>query len=78
MEPSAHEVDAVEGVCHRLTERFPDVPPDTIERTVREIHGHFDGPIRDYVPVLVEHQARDHFTALTRRPRQAALTPQGL
>jgi hypothetical protein len=55
-----HEVDLV---CARLAERFPHLSPESIRATVDEIHAGLDGPIRDFVPVLVEHLARDRFSA---------------
>lgn len=67
MDRAEHELEAVEAVCRRLSARFPDVPPETITRTVHEIHLGLSGPIRDYVPVLVEHMARDHLAGRTRQ-----------
>src|SRR5664279_1173688 len=49
------EREAVEQVCTRLTGRFPDVPVDEVRRMVHEVHDEIDGPVRAYVPVLVEH-----------------------
>lgn len=43
----------------RLAERFPDKDRSAIEQIVAEEHELLDdGPIRDYVPVLVERAAR--------------------
>ncbi|TFC85279.1 hypothetical protein E3T28_06715 [Cryobacterium sinapicolor] len=54
------ELQAVEKVVDRLTERFPDVPRSRVERAVREEHEAFSGrPIRDFVPVLVEHGVKE-------------------
>jgi hypothetical protein len=51
---------AIDGVTDRLAQRFVQVHPDAVAATVREVHAEFDGrPIRDYVPLLVEHRARD-------------------
>ncbi|MET0784650.1 three-helix bundle dimerization domain-containing protein [Leifsonia flava] len=51
---------AVEKVVERLEDRFPEVDPDVVEKVVDEEHHNLDGnPIRDFVPVLVEHEARD-------------------
>jgi hypothetical protein len=68
MDRAEHELAAVEAVCRRLSARFPDVPAETITRTVHEIHLGLSGPIRDYVPVLVEHMARDQLAGRTRQP----------
>lgn len=67
MDRADHERETVEGVCRRLSKRFPDLPQDTVESVVREIHARLSGPIRDYVPVLVEHQARDDLAAIRRQ-----------
>lgn len=47
------------AVIDRLTERFPDEQRSAIEDIVAEEHELLDdGPIRDYVPVLVERAAK--------------------
>ena len=46
-------------VVERLSQRFPDVSREVVEAAVRVEHEGLDGPVRDYVPVLVEHAARD-------------------
>jgi hypothetical protein len=53
------ESHALEEVRVRLMERFPDLDADTINAAVRAAHDELTGPIRDYVPVLVERAARD-------------------
>ena len=58
-----HESRAMEEVVARLSERFPDVAHEVIEAAVRVEHESLDGPVRDYVPVLVEHAARDRLAA---------------
>jgi hypothetical protein len=57
--PHLDEREAVEQVFERLTVRFPEVPVETVRQTVHKIHDDLDGPVRDYVPLLVEHAARD-------------------
>ena len=53
------ELKAIDNVVDRLAERFPHIPRPSIEQTVQEEHQALaDGPIRDYVPVLVEHAVR--------------------
>lgn len=61
--PKLDEHDAVEQVFERLTARFPDVPVETVRQTVHAIHDGLEGPVRDYVPLLVEHAARDALAA---------------
>lgn len=54
------EVRAVAVVVDRLSAHFPEVPRAHVEAVVTEEHRRLDGnPIRDFVPVLVEHEARD-------------------
>jgi hypothetical protein len=59
VERQDHEDQAVSQVVDRLAERFPDRPRSVIEDVVSEQRHLLDGkPIRDYVPVLVEHGAK--------------------
>ncbi|GAB3046625.1 hypothetical protein GCM10027053_00320 [Intrasporangium mesophilum] len=60
---NAHESRAIEEVVARLSERFPGVALEVIEAAVRVAHEGLEGPVRDYVPVLVEHAARDRLAA---------------
>jgi hypothetical protein len=54
------EIRAVDEVIDRLAAHFPDVPRVDVASVVYDEHRRLDGnPIRDYVPVLVEHEARD-------------------
>ena len=62
------EDKAVSVVVDRLAERFPSVPRSRIDEVVQAERQALDGkPIRDYIPVLVEHGAkarlRDELTA---------------
>lgn len=53
------EPEALMAVVDRLAQRFPDEQRSVIEEIVAEEHGLLDGgPIRDYVPVLVERAAK--------------------
>jgi hypothetical protein len=55
---------AVDEVVDRLAKRFPDVPRDRVAAIVGEEHQVLEGNrIRDFVPVLVEHEARDRLRA---------------
>lgn len=59
MEPI--EAKALELVVTRLRRRFPDVPPETIEHEVEELHHQYDNcRVRGYVAILVEREAREH------------------
>lgn len=54
---------AVEHVKQSLTSDFDDHPADEIEQVVREAHEQYaDAPVRDFVPNLVERDARDRLT----------------
>lgn len=55
----AAEGKALAEVQARLQARFPDLHPDVVAAAVRLAHSELDGPVRDFVPVLVEHAARD-------------------
>ncbi len=59
---STNELDedkAVAEVVDRLAERFPSFQRGHIDEIVRSEHHALEGkPIRDYVPVLVEHGAK--------------------
>lgn len=58
------ERDAVEHAAERLAERFPGVPRARIDELVEQRHEAFDdAAVRDFVPVLVEHQVRKDLAA---------------
>ena len=62
--PHLDEHQALVQVSDRLAVRFPDLSVETVSSAVREVHRTFDGPVRDYVPILVERAARDRLAAL--------------
>jgi hypothetical protein len=50
----------VDRIPDRLAAHFPQIARTRIAAVVEEEYRRFDGrPIRDFVPVLTEHQARD-------------------
>ena len=54
------EASAVDDVVVRLAARFPDVSRDRVAAIVGEEHLELEGnPIRDFIPVLVEREARE-------------------
>jgi hypothetical protein len=53
------ESRALAEVQGRLEQRFPHLHPDVVAAAVSLAHSSLDGPVRDFVPVLVEHAARD-------------------
>ena len=65
----SEEEREVEAVVHRLVDRFPEVSRDHVAEVVVGAHDELDGnPIRDFVPVLVEHEARERLRAEGARP----------
>ena len=53
------EDQEIARVINRLTQQFPELPPEEIERAVHGTYTSFgDSPIRDFVPVLVERASR--------------------
>ena len=54
------EAHAIDEVISRLAERFPALAHTHVEEIVREEWRRLDGGrLRDFVPVLVEHEARE-------------------
>lgn len=58
------EVDAIEQVCQRLVVRFPTLPSATVRAIVQELHAGLNGPVRDYVPLLVQRGAMERLLAI--------------
>jgi hypothetical protein len=56
-----------------LLAQFPTVPMATVRAAVQEIHARLDGPVRDYVPLLVERAAKDTLRRLDARPPPSQL-----
>lgn len=53
------ESAAFEHAAERLSERYPEVPREHIEELVEKHREEFDeAPVRDFVPVLVEHDVK--------------------
>jgi len=61
-----HERLALTEVEKRLCQRFPELDPTVVEAAVRLSHAQLTGPIRDFVPLLVERAARDRLAFATR------------
>ena len=59
------EATAVEHVRQALYERFPTIAPGTVKAVVDEVYADFDGPVRDYVPLLVERVSRDRLRQMS-------------
>lgn len=58
----ADELRALSDVRLRLQEHFPQLDAEVVEAAVRLAHSELTGPVRDFVPVLVEHAARDRLS----------------
>jgi hypothetical protein len=57
--PSDHEVAVIEQVTERLANRYAALPSGDVARVVAEVHHGFDeARVRDFVPILVEQEAR--------------------
>jgi hypothetical protein len=65
------EAKEIEEVRARLAERFPQLDEEVIEAAVRLAHSELTGGIRDFVPVLVEHNARDRLAAIAEQQEGA-------
>ena len=77
------EGQALLHVAERLRARFPEVDSTTINQLVERFHRAYDGrPIREFIPIMVEREARDHLLHLPRQrgPADAvdAVDPVGM
>ena len=61
MDPD-HEARAMAEVRERLEARFPDLDPTVVEAAIRVSSASLTGPVRDFVPLLVEKAARERLT----------------
>jgi hypothetical protein len=60
------EDSRVADVVHRLQTRFPSLDPSLVATVVGDAHRELDhASVRDFVPILVEKQARDVLQQLT-------------
>ena len=65
MSDESSESNAIAAVTDSLIKRFPLVPSDRIRNVVEEVAQEFDDArIRDFVPVLTHHEARDRIASL--------------
>jgi hypothetical protein len=53
------EAKAIQDVQERLRAKFPHLASDRVDAAVKGAYESMTGPIRDFVPVLVEHAARE-------------------
>lgn len=55
----AHEARQMAEVQQRLEARFPGLDPTVVQAAVQTAAAGITGPVRDYVPLLVERAARE-------------------
>ena len=73
MDPDA-EVAAVAQVVERLGVRFPHVERDRVQSVVDRLHRDYQAsPIREFIPILIEHEARDVLARMSVRPHPTAV-----
>lgn len=59
------EQTIIEQLVERLTNRYPGIPEATVSTVVHDVHARFEGrPLRDFVPLLVERNARTELDRL--------------
>ena len=76
MEKSENEDAAMHHVVDRLTSRFPSVPPDEIEARVAGAQESLDdAPVRDFVPIIVEHDVKAQLREEGNAPEPAPTEP---
>jgi len=60
MNESDDDGDTTADVIERLAARFPTLPRDHIVEVVHQEHDRMDGArVRDFIPLLVEHEATE-------------------
>jgi hypothetical protein len=59
------EQTVIDEVVARLSSRYPAIPKETVVSIVHDVYARFDGrPLRDYVPLLVERNAKSELERL--------------
>jgi hypothetical protein len=69
-----HEIDEVRA---RLAARFAHLPAAEVHSVVDAVHAELTGPVRDFVPVLVEHIARDRLARGGGAPKSRGVAAAG-
>jgi hypothetical protein len=55
----------IDQIVARLTRRFPSVSASTVSTVVHDVHSRYDDrPVRDFVPLLVERNAKSELSRL--------------
>lgn len=63
-----HESPAAHAVTVRLQKKFPSLPAPVVADVVVDAFRALSGPVRGFVPLLAEHEARDVLAAMSRTP----------
>jgi hypothetical protein len=59
------EQTVIDEVVARLASRYPTIAQSTVSTVVHDVYTRFDGrPLRDYIPLLVERNARTELDRL--------------
>ena len=66
------EVQAVLEVRRALKQRFPDVPGPMVDEVVTTEYSALAGPVRTFIPILLEKAARRRLVEMDRMPRAGA------
>ena len=63
----SHEEDrAIREIVDRLAKNFPHIPSEEVDRAVQQARPEFeDSPIRDFVPLFIERNAKHHLSRAT-------------
>ncbi|MDQ1679980.1 MAG: hypothetical protein QOI42_839 [Frankiaceae bacterium] len=59
------EARALREVRERLVQRFPELGPEVVEAAVHTARAAITGPVMQYIPILVEHAARQRLVDIT-------------
>jgi hypothetical protein len=55
----------IDQIVTRLASRYPTIAASTVSRLVHDIHSRYDDrPVRDFVPLLVERNAKAELSRL--------------
>ena len=73
---AAHEKRAIEEVRKRLADRFPALERAVVDEAVDTALTHLDGPVRDFIPILVERAAAEELKGLSGSEHTPTLTSQ--
>ena len=67
------ETQTLAVVAQRIRDQFPNLPPEFVDAAVARFHREYDGrPIREFVPLLVERQVREHLSGNIPAQRRSA------